>query len=953
VALPDVEFRVLGPFEVLVGGRPVPIGSRKQRLVLSALTVEVDRVVGADALSLLLWDDVPPSSADVTLRSLVSRVRRALGGSGGCLEGRDGGYRLRVDPAQVDGVRFERGVVQARDQLAAGRSEEAASTLRDMLGLWRGPAYCEIADRDFGRPAAHRLDEARADAVEELAEAEIASGEWQQALAVLEPHLAAHPLRERPWEQLMLALYRSGRQAEALAAYRRVRALLRDELGVEPNPALRTLERRILNQDPRLAAVAEHVGAARTAEPVAELPVPLTALVGRAAELAELARVLTRTRLLTLTGVGGVGKTRLALQLARNVECGFAGGVRLVELGTLMPDAGEARWAVAAEVASGLDVASAGATDAEEVLRRVADRLRGRPALLLVLDNCEHVVDAVARFVHGALQRCSELTVLITSREPLAVPGEVVWAVPPLALPPAGTHDLVDLAAGDAVALFCQRAGAAQAGFTLTVDNAPAVERICRRLDGIPLALELAAARMRALGPDQVAARLDSRFELLTAGGRTALPRQQTLRATMDWSYRLLSGDEQVVLRRLTVFAAPFDLDAAEAVAGPEDGPAGTVADVVFRLVDKSVVVAQQRRGEVRFGLLESVRAYAAERLAEAGEGDAVRRRLRMHYTAAAAQQRRVWGSGWDSTGWHRRVAAEEDNFRAAVSAALAGGDHDAALLLLSGLWVHWIWAGRAEAIGWLEGALKGPGRDLVARTECTIGLASLLRWWELGEPERSVRLFAEAEELAEAADDDGCRFWARYFHAEFLMLRGEGERAKARYLEALRWAAPRSSVGWCSYCFGWLAMGEGDAAAARAEFERAVSLAGRDHMLRPHALAALAPLLALAGEASAAEETAAAAVASAREFPLPGVLVMALVRAAQAQVLCRADTAAEDTVVELFDLMHRLGTLQFRAEAFEVVAVLTGRAGDLRGAARLLGTASAEIGRASCRERV
>jgi len=409
----------------------------------------------------------------------------------------------------------------------------------------------------------------------------------------------------------------------------------------------------------------------------------------------------------------------------------------------------------------------------------------------------------------------------------------------------------------------------------------------------------------------------------------------------MEWSYRLLSADEQVVLRRMTVFAATFDLDAAEAVAGP-DGPAGPVADVVFRLVDKSVVVTQRRRGEVRFGLLESVRAYGAERLAEAGERDAVRRRLRMHYTEVAAQQRRVWGSGWDSTAWHRRVAAEEDNFRAAVGAALADGDHDAALLLLSGLWVHWIWAGRAEAIGWLEQALDGPARDLVARTECMIGLASLLRWWELGEPERSVRLFAEAEELAEAADDDGCRFWARYFHAEFLMLRGEGERAKARYLDALRWAAPRSSVGWCSYCFGWLAMGEGDAVGARAEFERAVGLAGRDDMLRPHALAALAPLLALAGEAGAAEETAAAAVGSAREFPLPGVLVMALVRAAQARVLCGADTAAEATVAELFELLHRLGSLQYRAEAFEVVAVLTGRAGDLRGAARYLGAAGA-----------
>jgi tetratricopeptide (TPR) repeat protein len=345
----------------------------------------------------------------------------------------------------------------------------------------------------------------------------------------------------------------------------------------------------------------------------------------------------------------------------------------------------------------------------------------------------------------------------------------------------------------------------------------------------------------------------------------------------------------------------------------------------------------------VRFGLLETVRTYGAERLAEAGETDVIRHRHRAYYVAAAAAQRSVWGPGWDSSTWHRRVAAEENNFRTAVAASLADGDHDAALLLLSGLWVHWAWAaGRAEAICWLEQALDGPGLDLVARAECTIALAVLLRWWELGEPDRSVRLFAQAKELAEVADDDGCRFWARYFHAEFLLLRGDGDAATALYLDALRWASSRSSAGWCSYSFGWIAMARGDAAAAQAEFERAVDLAGPDHLVLPHALAALAPLLAATGDHDRAESTAATALASARVFPLPGVHVMALVRAAQTRVLCGTDAAARATVVELFELLHRLGNLQFRAEAFEVVAVLAGRAGDLHGAARYLGSAGA-----------
>ena len=726
----DVDVRVLGPVEVRVDGHAVPIGSRKQRVVLAALAVEDNRLVSTDALTELLWGDGGgPPSARITLRSVVSRLRRALGTAGDCVGARDGGYVLRVDRAAVDAVRFERGLARGRDQLAAGHAADAVATMRDALVLWRGPAHAELDGHEFARPAAHRLEQARLAAVEDLVDAELRAGLTADALDRAEGQVAAHPLRERAWGQLMLARYRSGRQADALAAYRTVHALLRDELGVAPTPALVELETRILRQDARLSD--DDGGAVqppRRAGP--DLPTAATPLVGRSAELAELAGVLAEERLLTLTGAGGVGKTRLALRLATDVTPVHDGGVRLVELAPLERDAGEA--AVLIEVASAFGVATAGADAPAEIVQRIADHVGDR-RVLLVVDNCEHVVDAVARTLDALRRRCSRLTVLATSREPLGVAGEVARAVSPLSLPPPDADEVADVAGSDAVALFRQRARAVCAEFELDADNAAAVARICRRLDGIPLALELAAARMRVLAAEQIAARLDDRFALLTAGERTASPRQRTLRAAMEWSHRLLTADEQVVLRRLAAFATSFDLDAAEAVAG-DGGEPGRVANLVFRLVDKSVVTTRRRRGAVRFALLETVRSYASERLADAGETAAVRARHRAHYVGLAREQRRVWGAGWDSALWHRRVAAEEENFRAAVASALADDDHDGALLLLSGLWVHWAWAaGRAEAVGWLRRVVDGPGADVVARSECAIGLAVLLRWWEVG----------------------------------------------------------------------------------------------------------------------------------------------------------------------------------------------------------------------------
>jgi predicted ATPase/DNA-binding SARP family transcriptional activator len=905
-----VEFGVLGPLTVRVDGRPVVIGSRKQRVLLAALLVEPGSTLATGALAEVLWDGTPPASADVTLRSLVSRLRRALDPAAGRLVLRPGGYALDVDPAEVDAARF-------LDLLARGRAEAAATVLREALALWRGPPFAELAGTDLAAAAAARLDEARTAAVEDLAAAELAAGNPAGALELLGRHVTEHPLRERGWELRIRALYRLGRQADALAAYREVRELLRTELGVEPNPALRALQRQVLQQDAALDP---------RPRPGGDLPVPLTPLVGRARELAELGEELDLVRMLTLTGVGGVGKSRLALALAReSAHAARFDDVRLVELAPLAPGA-----PVVPAVAGALGVPT---TATAGLVERLADHLRERRTLL-VLDNCEHVAAPAGAVSTGLLARCPGLTVVATSRRSLGVPGEAVWPVPPLPVPPPEVTDPAELAGYAAVELFCGRARAAQAGFGITPGNAAAVQRICRHLDGIPLALELAASRMRGLAAQQVAARLDERFTLLA--GAPQAGRQATLQAAMDWSHQLLSAPDRAALGALTVVPATFDLPTAAAVTGL---PGPVAEDAVLRLVDRSLVVARPVEGEMRYGLLETVREHAA---ASYGDLPGARRRYRDHLRAVTAGHRAATGGDWDSAAWHRRAATDADGFRAAVESAMADRDAETALELLGGLWPHWMWSGRAEALGWLDealaaGAAVAPG----VRAQAVLGLAVLGTWWEQRTPERSAVLFTLAAELARQAGDLACSARTGYFHAEFLLLRGDRDGARDGFAQVATRAAP-GVAAWCRYSLGWLAMADGDAGRARAEFEAAVEHGSASELLLPHALGALAPLAAAQGAGDRATVLADEAVAAAGRFPLPGVLVMALVRAAQTHVLLADAPAARATTRELFVLLHRLGTPQFRAEALDLAAVLAHRAGDDRAAARWWGAADA-----------
>jgi predicted ATPase/DNA-binding SARP family transcriptional activator len=741
-----MEIRLLGPLEVERQGRVVELAGRRLRLLVAMLALQAGRVVTAERLIGLLWEEaslpVDPANA---LQALVSRLRRALAavGAGERLVSRPSGYLLAVVADQVDALRFERLAAEGHAHLTAERHREAVTTLRGALDMWRGPALAEFAGEPVAVATATRLDELRLGALEDRIAAELALGEHARLVGELESLVAEQPLRERPQALLMRALYGAGRQAEALAVYQRARQVLAEQAGLDPGPELRSLQQAVLAHDPSLAALTQAPGAPGAAPPVpmpsirrerGNLRAALTSFVGREEELGQVLELLDRQRLVTLTGPGGVGKTRLAVEAARRLAGDglSADGTWLVELAGLRDDRLLPLVVLdvlgVAEERPRLD-APAGTTTAED---RLLAALELRQAVL-VLDNCEHLADPVARLVEWVLTACPGIRVLATSREPLRVPGEARWPVPALPVPPPGLGSVAELGGFAATRLFLERAAAAAPGFAVRDPaEAAAVAEVCRRLDGLPLAIELAAARAGALPPPQLAARLDDRFRLLTAGARTALPRQQTLRAVMDWSWELLGPSEQAVLRRLAVFMGGASLAAAEMVCAGPDLPATEVADIVARLVDKSLLSMApapapaplwwpgiealglppppEPIGEPRYQLLETVRAYAAERLAEAGEADQA---ARAHATwfAGLAEAAEPELRGRNQLVWFARVSADLDNLRVALQWFLDRGEAAPAVRLIAMLgWFLLLASHGEEAARSLEAALALPG---------------------------------------------------------------------------------------------------------------------------------------------------------------------------------------------------------------------------------------------------
>jgi predicted ATPase/DNA-binding SARP family transcriptional activator len=703
-----MEVRLFGELEAVRDGAPVPVRGTKQRSLLALLALHRGQPVSADRLIDALWGDGQAANPANALQAQIGQLRRIFGAA--AVITTEAGYALAVGPGDVDVVRFEQLVANGRALAEQGKMAQASAVLGEALGLRRGEPLAEFAYAGFADAERAHLGELILAAIEARAGADLALGQHGQLAGELETWCRQHPLRERLWELLILALYRAGRQAEALGAYTEVRDRLVDELGLDPGPALRELEASILAQDPTLSpprpaplppaplppAPLPPAPKSAPAPPMSagNLREPLSSFVGRAAELVQLREAVHASRLVTLTGPGGVGKTRLAVEAAAALRGAYPDGAWLVELGGVAEPAGVVPATAHALGASASALASAqpAGSGAELIVHHLAGR-----SLVVVLDNCEHVIGEAAALADTLTGAVSGLRLIATSREPLGVSGEVL-------VPVAG------LTAPGAAELFTDRARAVQPGFRADGPVGDVIADICGRLDGLPLAVELAAARLRVLPLATLAERLDDRFRLLTGGARTARPRQQTLRAVVDWSYDLLFEDERRLFTRLATFTGGCELTAAEAVCADDQVPTGEILDVLARLVDKSLVTAPGTGGEARFSQLQTLWQYGRDRLAESGEADAMRDRHGVYYRQLA-QDSHDGLRGATGPTWRDRLTRESGNLRAALDWFIATGDADAALSLASGMaWLWFITADFAEGARWLGDALSASG---------------------------------------------------------------------------------------------------------------------------------------------------------------------------------------------------------------------------------------------------
>lgn len=717
---------MLGPFEVRTdAGVLVDVPGARLRGLLAALALEPGRAVPKAALVDRIWGENPPADATNALHRLVSRLRKVL--PDGSIEGLADGYRLTVEPGAVDAVRFER-------LLAAGRARpsddpERLPLLREALDLWRGAALQDVESPDDA--VVVRLAELRLTALEELFEAELrvgpggfgsggdgpGVGDGGDLVVELSGLVAEHPLRERLVAALMRALVAAGRGGEALRVYQRTREALAAELGVDPSAELAALHVALLRGDTG--------GRAETRR--TNLRAELTSYVGKGADVEAVRGLVTGNRLTTLIGPGGTGKTRLAAESGRTLVGEFDGGVWLVELAALGAGGDVAQATI---TGLGLRDALLGAPPNADVTDRIIAAIRDRE-MLLILDNCEHVIEQAAEFAHRVLGECDRLRIMATSREPLGITGETLWHVEPL---------------DQASAMRLLRDRAAAVGRVDDGDTATPA-RVCRALDGMPLAIELAAARLRTMTLDQLAHRLDDRFRLLTGGSRTALPRHRTLRAVVDWSWDLLTGEERTALCRLSVFAGGASLEAAEHV--------GAGLDVLTSLTEKSLLVST---GEIvgqapRYRMLGTIREYAGQRLAEAGQTDSARRAHLAYFTelaeTAEPRLRRA-----DQLEWLARLETDHDNIGTAMRGALSAGETGAAMRLAAGAgWYWWLSGHKTEGNELIAAALALPG-EVPDRIRATVyALMSLYVNSGMGDEHQAAEWIHQAYRFSRGVD--------------------------------------------------------------------------------------------------------------------------------------------------------------------------------------------------------
>ena len=691
-----MDVRLLGHLEVEVAGERVHFEGVKQRRLFAVLALRGPEAVSTDELVEALWGHEPPAGAAQALQKQISRLRRRLGDGGSLLQHRPPGYALDIDPLAVDSRRFEELLDRARVALSGDDPDRAAADLNTALTMWRGDALADYRFDDFAQREIARLEELRLEAIEERLAAELARGGAEELIGELQTLVAEFPLRERLRGHLMVALYRAGRQAEALEAMRAGRRLLVDELGIEPGPELRRLERMILAHDSALSAdrpgarlarmIRAHAAALRADRPgaglVGSLPAPANETIGRRRELAEVGQLLVFAdmRLVTLVGPGGVGKTRLALEAGRSVSGRFPGGAVQVNL-----DGAENAGVLVPEAASALGVVAA---TAPELGVRLAEVTRGAPALL-VLDGFDRYLDDAGQ-VGQLLASVPNLTVLVTSRAPLRLTAEQVYRVQPLPEP-------------NAAALFVARARAVKGDRAFDDEDRAIVDAICARLDGLPLAIELAADRARLLPLRALLERLEHRLELLTGGPRDLPARQRSLRATLEWSWDALEEPERQLLSRLTVFEGGASLEGAEAVCGP-----GLEA-LAASLVDQSSLLRTDsgRDAEPRFGMLDTVREFAVE-LAPEGEDFPELERRHAQYFLEYCEHAAERAARTDQREWLDRLAQERGNIRLAFERFLRAGAVDEAMRVAIAFARALPWAAHAyEVRSWLALALE------------------------------------------------------------------------------------------------------------------------------------------------------------------------------------------------------------------------------------------------------
>ncbi|MEU7652600.1 BTAD domain-containing putative transcriptional regulator [Micromonospora taraxaci] len=686
-----MQVGLLGPFEVRTDdGIVTDVPGARLRGLLAALALSPGHVVPKATLVDWIWAENPPTDAANALHRLVSRLRKLL--PDGAIEGQTDGYQLTVAPDSVDAVRFERLVGQARDD----EGPQRVRRLREALSLWRGAAMQDVGVTDSAafEAVVTRLERLRLTAVEDRFDVDISLGHGPELVEELTDLVAAHPVRERLVMLLMRALAASGRDNEALLVHQRTSEALADTLGVDPSPELSALHVALLRGE---------LGR-REENRKTNLRAELSSFVGKDDAVAQVGALVAEHRLTTLIGPGGSGKTRLATETARLMLGDLPDGVWLVELAAIGAD-GDVVQATLAGL--GLRDALLGEAPSMELIDRLVAAIREREALL-ILDNCEHVIESAAVVAHRLLGECRRLRILATSREPLGITGEALWPVAPLALP-ALDADPAEIESSPAVRLLRDRAGAVRRDLAVDAHTSSTMARMCRALDGMPLAIELAAARLRTMSVDQLARRLDDRFRLLTGGSRTALPRHRTLRAVVDWSWELLTDTERTVLRRLSVFSGGVSLEAAERVCADDVVEREEMLELLTALAEKSLLIAEGDDAP-RYRMLGTIKEYAAQRLAEAGESDLARHAHLAYFTdlteTAEPHLRRA-----DQVRWLATLELEHDNIVSAMRGALAAGEADAAMRLAAGAgWYWWLGGHRTEGMELVTAATEAPG---------------------------------------------------------------------------------------------------------------------------------------------------------------------------------------------------------------------------------------------------